>query len=283
MSGTITITLSSLRQFAGNRLAVIGGALVALVFIVALFAPFLSPHDPSAIDIKNILIGPAFAHPLGTDELGRDVLSRMIWGSRVSLKVGFAAVGIATLIGIILGSLAGYYGGIYDMLIMRSVDVMLTIPTIFLILAVVVILEPSIWNIMVVIGLTSWMEPARLIRAEFMSIKEREFVVAARAVGAPDDRIIFRHILPNGLSPLLVSATMGIGGAILIESGLSFLGLGVQPPTPSWGSLLASGKDHIEIAWWLSAFPGLAILLTVLGYNLLGEGIRDALDPRRRE
>ncbi len=287
MSGSITITLSStlssLRQFAGNRLAVIGGALVALVFIVALFAPLLSPHDPSAIDIKNILIGPSFAHPLGTDELGRDVLSRMIWGSRVSLKVGFAAVGIATLLGIILGSLAGYYGGIYDMVIMRSVDVMLTIPTIFLILAVVVILEPSIWNIMVVIGLTGWMEPARLIRAEFMSIKEREFVVAARAVGAPDGRIIFRHILPNGLSPLLVSATMGIGGAILIESGLSFLGLGVQPPTPSWGSLLASGKDHIEIAWWLSAFPGLAILLTVLGYNLLGEGIRDALDPRQRE
>ncbi|MEK6699334.1 MAG: ABC transporter permease [Nitrospirota bacterium] len=283
MSRTITIALSSLRQFAGNRLAVVGGALVALVFIVALFASFLSPHDPSAIDIKNILIGPTFAHPLGTDELGRDVLSRMIWGSRVSLKVGFAAVGIATLIGIILGSLAGYYGGIYDMVIMRSVDVMLTIPTIFLILAVVVILEPSIWNIMVVIGLTSWMEPARLIRAEFMSIKEREFVVAARAVGAPDGRIIFRHILPNGLSPLLVSATMGIGGAILIESGLSFLGLGVQPPTPSWGSLLASGKDHIEIAWWLSAFPGLAILLTVLGYNLLGEGIRDALDPRQRE
>ena len=283
MSRTITIALSSLRQFAGNRLAVVGGALVALVFIVALFASFLSPHDPSAIDIKNILIGPTFAHPLGTDELGRDVLSRMIWGSRVSLKVGFAAVGIATLIGIILGSLAGYYGGIYDMVIMRSVDVMLTIPTIFLILAVVVILEPSIWNIMVVIGLTSWMEPARLIRAEFMSIKEREFVVAARAVVAPDGRIIFRHILPNGLSPLLVSATMGIGGAILIESGLSFLGLGVQPPTPSWGSLLASGKDHIEIAWWLSAFPGLAILLTVLGYNLLGEGIRDALDPRQRE
>jgi peptide/nickel transport system permease protein len=287
MSRTITLTLSSalssLRQFAGNRLAVVGGALVALVFIVALFAPFLSPHDPSAIDIKNILIGPTFSHPLGTDELGRDVLSRMIWGSRVSLKVGFAAVGIATFIGILLGSLAGYYGGVYDMVIMRSVDVMLTIPTIFLILAVVVILEPSIWNIMVVIGLTSWMEPARLIRAEFMSIKEREFVVAARAVGAPDSRIIFRHILPNGLSPLLVSATMGIGGAILIESGLSFLGLGVQPPTPSWGSLLASGKDHIEIAWWLSAFPGLAILLTVLGYNLLGEGIRDALDPRQRE
>jgi len=283
MNGTITITASSLRYFSKNRLAAAGGALVAVVFILSVFAPFLSPHDPSAIDIKNILIGPSLSHPLGTDDLGRDVLSRMIWGSRVSLKVGFSAVGIATLIGILLGSIAGYYGGMLDSLIMRAVDIMLTLPTIFLILAVIAILEPSIWNIMVVIGLTSWMEPARLIRAEFLSLKEREFVVAARAIGASDGRIIFRHVLPNGLSPILVSATMGIGGAILIESGLSFLGLGVQPPTPSWGSLLASGKDNIEIAWWLSAFPGLAILLTVLGYNLLGEGIRDALDPRHRE
>jgi len=283
MNGTITITASSLRYFSKNRLAAAGGALVAVVFILSVFAPFLSPHDPSAIDVKNILIGPSLSHPLGTDDLGRDVLSRMIWGSRVSLKVGFSAVGIATLIGILLGSIAGYYGGMLDSLIMRAVDIMLTLPTIFLILAVIAILEPSIWNIMVVIGLTSWMEPARLIRAEFLSLKEREFVVAARAIGASDGRIIFRHVLPNGLSPILVSATMGIGGAILIESGLSFLGLGVQPPTPSWGSLLASGKDNIEIAWWLSAFPGLAILLTVLGYNLLGEGIRDALDPRHRE
>jgi peptide/nickel transport system permease protein len=283
MNGTITIAASSLRYFSKNRLAAAGGALVAVVFILSVFAPLLSPHDPSAIDIKSILTGPSFSHPFGTDDLGRDVLSRMIWGSRVSLKVGFSAVGIATLIGILLGSLAGYYGGILDSLIMRAVDIMLTLPTIFLILAVIAILEPSIWNIMVVIGLTSWMEPARLIRAEFLSLKEREFVVAARAIGASDARIIFRHVLPNGLSPILVSATMGVGGAILIESGLSFLGLGVQPPTPSWGSLLASGKDNIEIAWWLSAFPGLAILLTVLGYNLLGEGIRDTLDPRHRE
>ena len=283
MNGTMTIAPSSLRYFSKNRLSAAGGALVAVVFILSVFAPLLSPHDPSAIDIKSILTGPSLAHPFGTDDLGRDVLSRMIWGSRVSLKVGFSAVGIATLIGILLGALAGYYGGVLDGMIMRAVDIMLTLPTIFLILAVIAILEPSIWNIMVVIGLTSWMEPARLIRAEFLSLKEREFVVAARAIGASDARIIFRHVLPNGLSPILVSATLGIGGAILIESALSFLGLGVQPPTPSWGSLLASGKDNIEIAWWLSAFPGLAILLTVLGYNLLGEGIRDALDPRHRE
>jgi len=267
-----------------NKLAAIGGVLIALVFVLSIFAPFMTPFQhPEKIDINNVLVGPNLSHPLGTDDLGRDVLSRMLWGGRISLEVGFVAVSIATLIGIILGSLAGYYGGWLDSVIMRSVDIMLSIPTIFLVLAVIAILEPSIINIMIVIGLTSWMEPARLIRAEFISLKEREFVLAARAIGATDDRIMFRHILPNGLSPILVSATMGVGGAILIESALSFLGLGVQPPTPSWGSLLSSGKDNIEIAWWLSAFPGLAILVTVLGYNLLGEGIRDALDPRQRE
>ncbi len=282
-NNTESFTAQTLHYLLKNKLAVIGGVLVALVFILSIFAPLISPYDPSVIDIKNILIGPGFPHLLGTDDLGRDVLSRMLWGGRISLEVGFVAVGIATLIGILLGSLAGYYGGWVDSGIMRSVDIMLSIPTIFLVLAVIAILEPNIINIMIVIGLTSWMEPARLIRAEFISLKEREFVLAARAIGAGDGRIMLRHILPNGLSPILVSATMGIGGAILIESALSFLGLGVQPPTPSWGSLLSSGKDNIEIAWWLSAFPGLAILVTVLGYNLLGEGIRDALDPRQRE
>jgi peptide/nickel transport system permease protein len=272
-----------LRHLSRNWLAAGGGLLVLGVFVVAIFAPHLSPYDPAAIDIRNILIGPSLHHPFGTDDLGRDVLSRMIFGSRVSLEVGFVAIGIATIIGILLGAAAGYYGGFVDSAIMRFVDIMLSIPTIFLVLAVIAILEPSITNIMVVIGLTSWMEPARLVRAEFISVKEREFVTAARALGAKDRRIIFRHILPNSLSPILVSATMGVGGAILVESALSFLGLGVQPPTPSWGSLLAAGKDNIEIAWWLSAFPGLAILVTVLGYNLLGEGIRDALDPRQRE
>ena len=283
MSNSTTLTTqqayAALRR---NWLAVVGGLLVAGVFFIAIFAPWIAPYNPSDIDIKNILIGPNFKHLLGTDDLGRDVLSRMIWGSRVSLEVGFVAIGIATIIGIIIGAAAGYYGGMIDSFFMRFVDIMLSVPTIFLILAVIAILEPSIVNIMIVIGLTSWMEPARLVRAEFISLKERDFVIAARALGASDNRIIFRHILPNGLSPILVSATMGIGGAVLVESGLSFLGLGVQPPTPSWGSLLSSGKDNIEIAWWLSAFPGLAILITVLGYNLLGEGIRDALDPRQR-
>jgi peptide/nickel transport system permease protein len=278
-----SFTSRTLHYLMKNKLAVIGGALVLLVFVLSIFAPWIAPHDPSEIHIKNILIGPSLTYPLGTDELGRDVFSRMLWGGRISLEVGFVAVGIATIIGIILGAIAGYYGGWIDGMIMRAVDIMLSIPTIFLVLAVIAILEPSIINIMAVIGLTSWMEPARLIRAEFISLKEREFVLAARGIGASDGRIIMKHVLPNGLSPILVSATLGIGGAILIESALSFLGLGVQPPTPSWGSLLSSGKDNIEIAWWLSAFPGLAILITVLGYNLLGEGIRDALDPRQRE
>lgn len=283
MNKTESFSAQTLYHLTRNRLAVIGGALVLLVFILSIFAPFIAPYNPSTIDIKNILVGPSFSHWLGTDDLGRDVLSRMLWGGRISLEVGFVAVGIATIIGIILGSLAGFYGGWIDSLIMRAVDIMLSIPTIFLILAVIAILEPSIINIMIIIGLTSWMEPARLIRAEFITLKEREFVVAAHAIGARDSRIIMKHVLPNGISPILVSATMGIGGAILVESALSFLGLGVQPPTPSWGSLLSAGKDNIEIAWWLSAFPGLAILITVLGYNLLGEGIRDALDPRQRE
>lgn len=283
MSNTESFSSRTFHYLMKNKFAVSGGSLVLLVFALSLLAPWIAPYNPDTIDIKNILVGPSFSHILGTDDLGRDVLSRMLWGGRISLEVGFIAVGIATIIGVILGAIAGYYGGWVDSSIMRAVDIMLSIPTIFLVLAVIAILEPNIVNIMVVIGLTSWMEPARLIRAEFISLKEREFVIAAHALGAKDARIIVKHVLPNGLSPILVSATMGIGGAILIESALSFLGLGVQPPTPSWGSLLSSGKDNIEIAWWLSLFPGLAILVTVLGYNLLGEGIRDALDPRQRE
>ncbi|NTU43474.1 MAG: ABC transporter permease, partial [Nitrospirales bacterium] len=238
------------------------------------------PQDPSAIDVYNVLSPPTTAHLFGTDELGRDLLSRMIWGSRASLKVGFIAVGIAISIGTLIGSLAGYYGGKLDAILMRFVDIMLAFPTLFLILAVIAIVEPSISTIMVIIGLTGWMDVARLVRAEFLTLKERDFVFAARALGAGDSRLIMRHIIPNALSPVFVAATFGIAGAILLESGLSFLGLGVQPPEPSWGNILTSGKDNITIAWWLSFFPGLAILITVLSYNLVGEGLRDSLDPR---
>jgi peptide/nickel transport system permease protein len=275
-------TLSRLfwKRFRKNQLALLGGVIVLVLFVVAMFAPWISPYDPGQIEIKRVLEEPSAKHLLGTDSLGRDVLSRMIWGSRISLLVGFVAVGIATLIGVFLGSLAGYYGRWTDNLIMRFVDIMLCFPTFFLILAVIAFLEPSIWNIMIVIGVTGWMGVARLVRAEFLSLKERDYAMAEKALGAKDFRIIFRHILPNALAPVLVSATLGVAGAILTESALSFLGIGVQPPTPSWGNILTAGKDNIEIAWWLSLYPGLAILITVLGYNLLGEGIRDSIDPR---
>jgi len=268
------------KRFSRNTLSVIGAAVVLSLITISLLAPFLAPYDPTTIDVYNVLSPPGKAHWLGTDELGRDLLSRIIWGSRVSLKVGFVAVGIAIMIGILVGSAAGFYGGKVDAVLMRFVDIMLAFPTFFLILAVIAILEPNIYTIMAVIGVTGWMDVARLVRAEFLSLKERDFVDAGRAIGISNARLIFRHILPNALSPVFVAATFGVAGAILTESGLSFLGLGVQPPDPSWGNILTSGKDNIEIAWWLSLYPGLAILITVLSYNLVGEGLRDALDPR---
>jgi peptide/nickel transport system permease protein len=268
------------QHFKRNRMAMAGLALVLALFVVSILAPYLAPYDPTHIDLKAVLMPPSRAHLMGTDTLGRDVFSRIIYGSRVSLKVGFVAVGLATIIGLLVGALAGYYGGWVDTTLMRLVDLMLCFPAFFLILAVIAILEPSIWNIMAVIGLTSWMGVARLVRAEFLSLREREFITAARALGASDFRLILRHMLPNALAPVMVSATLGVAGAILTESALSFLGLGVQPPTPSWGNILTAGKDNIQIAWWLSVFPGLAILFTVMSYNLLGEGIREAIDPR---
>ena len=267
------------RQLQHNRMALAGVAIVIFMFLLALLAPVYN-HDPGAIDIAQRLLPPGWGHPLGTDDLGRDVLARILYGARISLLVGFVAVGIATLIGILVGAIAGFYGRWVDALLMRFVDIMLCFPTFFLILAVIAFLEPSIWNIMIIIGLTGWMGVARLVRAEFLSLRSRDFVVAAQSIGVSDQRLIFRHILPNALSPVIVSATLGVAGAILTESALSFLGIGVQPPTPSWGNMLITGKQTLGSAWWLSVFPGMAILLTVLGYNLLGEGLRDALDPR---
>ena len=263
-----------------NRLALAGGCVVGLLFFVSLLAPLLVPYDPNGINAWQVLSPPSWQHWFGTDELGRDVLSRVIYGARISLKVGFVAVGIAVAIGTLVGLVSGYYSGVVDTVLMRFVDIMLCFPAFFLILAVIAIREPSIWNIMIVIGLTGWMGVARLVRAETLSIREMDYIMAARCIGCSNSRIIFRHILPNAISPVLVAATLGVAGAILTESALSFLGIGVLPPTPSWGNILTSGKDYIEFAWWLSLFPGLAILVTVLAYNLLGEGIRDALDPR---
>jgi peptide/nickel transport system permease protein len=271
-----------LRRLFENRIASASGVVILVVALAAILAPALAPYDPNNLDLSAQLSAPSQAHPLGTDDLGRDVLSRMLFGARISLSVGFVAVGIAIAIGIVLGGVAGYYGGRADAFIMWLVDVMLVFPTIFLILAVIAFVGPGLFKIMAIIGFTSWMGTTRLVRAEFLALREREFVAAVRAQGARDARIIFRHILPNAVAPVLVSATFGVAGAILTESALSFLGLGVPPPNATWGSLLSDGKAMIEVAWWLTVFPGLAIFVVSLAYNLLGEGIRDALDPRLR-
>ena len=266
-----------------NRLTLAGAVIVVILIFVAVLAPVLAPYDMGAIDSKKILISPSFEHFFGTDSLGRDVFSRMVYGARVSLLVGFVSAGLACLIGVVLGAMSGYFGGVIDTIIMRFVDVMLCFPSFFLILAVIAYLNPSIWNIMAVIGLTSWMGVCRLVRAEFLTLRQRDFMVAAESLGVAPWSIILKHGLPNALAPVFVAFVLGVAGAILTESALSFLGIGVQPPDPSWGNILTEGKATIEIAWWLSVFPGLAILITVLGYNLLGEGLRDVLDPRLKE
>jgi len=267
-------------RFRTNRFAMAGALLIVFLFLVSLLAPVITPYGPDDLDLYHVLMPPSGSHWFGTDDLGRDVLTRIIYGARISLKVGFVAVGIAVAIGTVIGLVSGYYSGRLDNILMRFVDIMLCFPTFFLILAVIAFLEQSIWYIMIIIGLTGWMGVARLVRAEVLSIRERDYVMAVRALGASDTRIIFRHILPNSLSPVLVSATLGVAGAILTESALSFLGIGVPPPTPSWGNILTAGKEYIEFAWWLTLYPGLSITVTVLAYYLVGEGIRDALDPR---
>jgi peptide/nickel transport system permease protein len=271
------------RTFSRNQLACVGGVVVGLLVAIAILAPALSPWNPDKPDTKRILEGPSAKHWLGTDQIGRDVLSRLLYGSRISLAVGFVSMGIAVLIGILLGAMAGYHGGVVDAFVMRLVDLMLVFPRFFLLLAVLAFLKPSIWTIMAVIGLTGWMGVTRLVRAEFLTLREREFVIWSESIGAGAVRVIFKHILPNAIAPVLVAMTLGIPAAILTESGLSFLGLGVQPPYATWGNILNDGKELITYAWWLTLYPGLAILITVLSYNLLGEGIRDALDPRLRQ
>jgi len=263
-------------------MAVGGLALIVVMFLIAGFASFLAPYDPGKTDVSLKLKPPSFQHYVGTDQLGRDVFSRMLHGSRISLSVGFVAVAISIFIGILLGAVAGYYGGWVDSILMRFVDTMLCFPSFFLILTIVALMGPKILNIMIVIGITSWMGTARFVRAEFLSLRERDYVQAAQALGVKDYRIIFRHILPNALAPVFVSATLKVASAILIEAGLSFLGFGVQPPRSSWGNILTEGRTYIFDAWWLTVFPGLAILITVLSFNLMGEGLRDALDPRLR-
>ncbi|MDR2574015.1 MAG: ABC transporter permease [Desulfovibrio sp.] len=276
--------ISAFTRFTARHIMLLLGlAIVFFMSLAALCAPIFAPYPPFALHLEHILEPPSSQFWLGTDRLGRDVFSRMLYGGRVSLWVGFVAVGISVSIGTALGLISGYFRHWVDEAVMRAVDIMLCFPSFFLILAVIAFLEPDMTNIMIVIGLTSWMGVARLVRAETLSLREREFVDAARLAGVSSWRILLLHILPNALAPVLISATLGVAGAILVESSLSFLGLGVQPPTASWGNMLMEGKAVIEIAPWLSVYPGLAILITVLGYNLLGESLRDMLDPRMRQ
>jgi peptide/nickel transport system permease protein len=238
-------------------------------------------YSPTGNDLKNRLLAPSAEHLMGTDDAGRDVFARMIWGSRISLSVGFVAVGIMVVIGIAMGSLAGYFGGATDIAISRLIEIVICFPTFFVILIIIAsVRKVSIYYLMIAIGIVGWTGVARLVRAEFLRLREQQFAVAARALGAPAWRVIFRHILPNAIAPVLVSATFGIAGAILTESGLSFLGFGVPPPTPSWGAVLSLARTYVYQAWWLTVFPGVAIFISVLCYNLIGEGLRDAIDPR---
>jgi peptide/nickel transport system permease protein len=241
------------------------------------------PHSPRKQNLRARLEGPSAAHPLGTDDRGRDVLSRMVWGTRISMSVGFVAVGISVAIGIVLGALAGYYGGKVDAVVLRLIEIFITFPSFFLILTVMAFLPPSIYNIMVVIGITGWTGVARLVRGEFFRQVGSDYVVAARAGGLGDARIIFRHVLPNAVAPVFVTASFGVAGAILTESGLSVLGFGVPPPAPSWGEILKQARQWYATAWWLVVYPGLAIFITVTAFNLVGDGLRDAMDPRLRK
>ncbi|WP_135827371.1 nickel transporter permease [Halorussus halobius] len=281
----------AVRTILRNRGGLFGTAIIALVVGVAAFAAvdnFLLDravisalyHDPRALDATARLSGPSAAHPLGTDNLGRDVLSRIVYGTRVSLQVGLLAVSISVVVGTAFGIVAGYFGGVVDDAIMRFVDVLLAFPGIILAIAVAGALGPSIRNVIIALAIQGWVTYARLIRGEVLSVREREYVKAARSIGASDRQIIVGDILPNTIYPVIVQATLSLGGIIIAEAGLSFLGLGPQPPTASWGMMLSTGRSYIQSAWWLSLFPGVAIFITVMGFNLFGDVLRDVLDPR---
>ena len=272
------------RRFRRHHQAVLGLAMLAALTVVTLLTPILAPFDPDMMNLSTgRLLSPSAAHWMGTDELGRDLLSRVLYGARVSLIIGFLAVLIAITLGTTIGAVAGYAGGWMDAILMRIVDLFLSFPRLVLLITVVAVFQPSIPLIVIVLGLTGWMGVSRLVRGQVLSVREREYVQAARALGYGPGRVLGRHILPNVLTPVIVAATLGIGNAILAEAALSYLGLGVQPPTASWGNIIQSGGDRIIDAWWISTFPGLAIVLTVMSFNLVGDGLRDALDPRHVE
>lgn len=271
---------SVVRIFSKSKLAIAGLFIVALLVVVTAFAPWLAPHKPLEHDYMHLMESPSAQFPLGTDNYGRDILSRIIHGAKYALLLGVSIVAIEALIGITLGLLAGYYGSIVEMIIMRITDIMLSIPAIVLALAIAGILGGGLINVIIAVGIVGWRGYTRLVRSEVLSIKEEFYVEAARASGANTPGIMYRHILPNISTTIIVYMSLSIPSAILWAAGLSFLGLGAQPPTPEWGAMLSDGREFMRRAWWMTTFPGLAIMITVLGFNFLGDGLRDALDPK---
>jgi|YelNatPaOPRAMG01_1025707.scaffolds.fasta_scaffold00025_46 ABC-type dipeptide/oligopeptide/nickel transport system permease subunit len=268
------------KRLIKNRLALLGLGIVLLIVLIAIFADWIAPFDPYKVDLSKHLLPPNKEHLLGTDEFGRDILSRIIHGARVSLQIGFFAQVISITLGTILGLIAGFYGGWIDDLIMRIVEILFAFPFLLFVIAVVAVFGPGIQNLYLAVALIGWAGVSRIVRGQVLSLRERDFIASAKAIGASTWRILFKHILPNALSPIIIEATLGMGGMIMLEAGLSFLGLGVQAPTPSWGSMVQSGLAYMRSAWWYPIFPGIVIMIVVFGFNLLGDGLRDALDPR---
>src|SRR5437870_8458322 len=278
-----TLTTLAWRRFRRHRLALLGAAVLGGVVGVCLVGPLMTPESAAnRVDPTLFRAPPSLAHPFGSDDVGRDILWRTIYGGRISLAIGALSIALAMTIGVVLGSVSGYYGRWADALIMRLTDAMLSMPSLLLLIVLTRILGPSVPTIILVIGLLNWMQVTRIVRANFLSLKEQDFVLAARALGVSDRAIIFRHVLPNTLAPVVVAATLGVGYAIILEASASFLGLGVQPPTASWGSMLYRAQALMEQAPWVAIFPGLLILITVMAINFMGDGLRDALDPRAR-
>ena len=273
------------RRFCRNKLAIAGLVILVLFVLSAIFAPFLTPYDPNRANLRERNQPPSKEHPFGTDDMGRDILARTLYGGRISLSVGLVSVGISLRIGVVVGAIAGYFGGFVDTLIMRLADIFYSFPFLILAITISAIFGPSIYNTMIILGVLSWPGPARLLRAEFLKLKTTDFVAAATALGARPGRIMFRHILPNAFSPLLVSATLQVASSILSEAGLSFLGLGVPPPAPSWGNMLNRARPLHVLAGmpWMWIAPGIAIFIVVLSINFVGDGLRDAFDPKQEQ
>ncbi len=272
------------REFKKSRVAVLGLYIMIALYLATLLSAYLAPFDPSAFEdiAATRHQPPSFDHLMGTDRFGRDVFSRVLYGARISLSIGFIAVGISITIGTVVGAVSGYFGGMVDTVLMRLVDMLISFPRLVLLITVIALFEPSITLVVLVLGLTLWPSTARIVRGDVLSLRERDFIQAAHALGLSAPRIIFKHIIPNVLGPVIVAATLGLGNIILIEAGLSFLGLSVPPPTPSWGNMINGGREYLVQAWWVATFPGLAIVITVVAFNLLGDGLRDAFDPRLR-